>query len=604
MSPNKHKAGMRKIFEISKRASVLGLAAGLCACNVAPVKRDTYNAIKEQVAGAVATTSPAAQSAAVENALLPPASALAAQLPKARGVLDERFNVAFNNVPARQFFHSLVNGTRYNMLVHPDVQGNISANLKDVTLFEALDAVREMYGYDYKVDGTRIAIRPLTMQTRMFQVNYLTGNRKGMSNLRVSSTSVSNAGTSTSGQSGSNGGQPAQQNQPQQPGQSGQQVAQDSSNLSTTSDSNFWAELKDSLGAIIGGTADGRKVVISPQSGVVVVRGMPDELRAVDLYLKATQLSVDRQVILEAKILEVELNDNFQTGINWASFASIKSGHTNRISTGFIQPGGTLAPLPFNGGQPPNMTNGSGLTASSGFGLSSAANAAGSMFGLAFQTANFAAMITFLESQGAVHVLSSPRIATMNNQKAVLKIGTDEFFVTGVSTTVTSTGTTGGTTSSPNVTLQPFFSGVVLDVTPQIDEQGNIILHVHPSVSQVTTVNKQIDLGSAGSLKLPLAASSTSEMDSMVRSQDGRIVAIGGLMRQATTADRSQVPGAGDLPVLGALFRNTGQVIQKRELVVLIKPTIVEGANSWNEDLLDSGKRIEALDPRRPSERR
>ncbi len=601
MSPNKHKAGMRKILEISKRASVLGLAAGLCACNVAPVKRDTYNAIKEQVAGAVATTSPAAQSAAVENALLPPASALAAQLPKARGVLDERFNVAFNNVPARQFFHSLVNGTRYNMLVHPDVQGNISANLKDVTLFEALDAVREMYGYDYKVEGTRIAIRPLTMQTRMFQVNYLTGNRKGTSNLRVSSTSVSSAGTSNSGQSGGSNGQ---QPQPQQPGQPGSQVQQDSSNLSTTSDSNFWAELKESLGAIIGGTGDGRKVVISPQSGVVVVRGMPDELRAVDLYLKATQLSVDRQVILEAKILEVELNDNFQTGINWASFASIKSGHTNRISTGFIQPGGTLAPLPFNGGQPPNMTNGSGLTASSGFGLSSAATAAGSMFGLAFQTANFAAMITFLESQGAVHVLSSPRIATMNNQKAVLKIGTDEFFVTGVSTTVTSTGTTGGTTSSPNVTLQPFFSGVVLDVTPQIDDQGNIILHVHPSVSQVTTVSKEIDLGSAGSLKLPLAASSTSEMDSMVRSQDGRIVAIGGLMRQATTSDRSQVPGAGDIPVLGALFRNTGQVIQKRELVVLIKPTIVEGANSWNEDLLDSGKRIEALDPRRPSERR
>ncbi|WP_219136582.1 pilus (MSHA type) biogenesis protein MshL [Janthinobacterium sp. UMAB-60] len=592
---------MRKILEISKRASVLGLAAGLCACNVAPVKRDTYNAIKEQVAGAVATTSPAAQSAAVENALLPPASALAAQLPKARGVLDERFNVAFNNVPARQFFHSLVNGTRYNMLVHPDVQGNISANLKDVTLFEALDAVREMYGYDYKVEGTRIAIRPLTMQTRMFQVNYLTGNRKGTSNLRVSSTSVSSAGTSNSGQSGGSNGQ---QSQPQQPGQPGSQVQQDSSNLSTTSDSNFWAELKESLGAIIGGTGDGRKVVISPQSGVVVVRGMPDELRAVDLYLKATQLSVDRQVILEAKILEVELNDNFQTGINWASFASIKSGHTNRISTGFIQPGGTLAPLPFNGGQPPNMTNGSGLTASSGFGLSSAATAAGSMFGLAFQTANFAAMITFLESQGAVHVLSSPRIATMNNQKAVLKIGTDEFFVTGVSTTVTSTGTTGGTTSSPNVTLQPFFSGVVLDVTPQIDDQGNIILHVHPSVSQVTTVSKEIDLGSAGSLKLPLAASSTSEMDSMVRSQDGRIVAIGGLMRQATTSDRSQVPGAGDIPVLGALFRNTGQVIQKRELVVLIKPTIVEGANSWNEDLLDSGKRIEALDPRRPSERR
>ena len=594
---NQHKASM---FKISTMAAVISVSLGLGGCNVAPVKRDTYNAITDAVKGAAATTTPAAQPDAVEAALLPPVAALAQQLPKARAALDERFNVAFNNVPARQFFTSIVAGTRYNMLVHPDIGGTISANLKDVTLFQALDAVRELYGYDYKVEGTQIYIKPLTMQTRLFHVNYLTGARKGSSNLRVSSTSVASVGPTVSGGTGNNGSNGSNGNSTQNAG--GLVPGEDSSNLTTTSNADFWRELKLSLEAIVGSTEGGRQVVLSPQSGVIVIRAMPEELRNVDMYLKATQLSVDRQVILEAKILEVQLNDNFQTGINWASFASIKSGHTNRISTGFIQPGGTLAPLPFNGGQPPNMTNGSGLTASSGFGLSSAATSAGSMFGLAFQTANFAAMISFLESQGTVHVLSSPRIATMNNQKAVLKIGTDEFYVTGVSTTTNTTSS--GATTSPNVTLQPFFSGVVLDVTPQIDADGNIILHVHPSVSQVTPVNKEVDLGSAGSLKLPLAASSTSEMDSMVRSQDGRIVAIGGLMRQATTSDRSQVPGAGDIPVLGALFRNTGQVIQKRELVVLIKPTIVDGANSWNEDLLDSGKRIEALDPRRPSERR
>jgi len=602
MQINKDKENKASMLKLTRMAALVGLAASVSAC-VAPPQRDTYDAIKAQVAKASSTTTPASQPDAVQEALLPPAQVLAGSLPKARAVLDERFNVAFNNVPARQFYNSIVTGTRYNILVHPDVQGNVSANLKDVTLFEALDAVREMYGYDYKVDGTRIAIRPLTMQTRMFQVNYLTGNRKGMSNLRVSSTSVNNAGTSNSGQSNGSNGSNQQLPQPGQQG-TGTQVVQDSANVSTTSDSDFWLELKESLNAIVGGTGEGRKVVLSPQSGVIVVRAMPEELRNVDAYLKATQLSVDRQVILEAKILEVELNDNYQTGVNWASFASIKSGHANRISTGFLAPGTSLAPLPFAGGQPPVITNGaSGISASTGFGLSSAASAAGSMFGLALQTSNFAAMISFLEQQGSVHVLSSPRIATMNNQKAVLKIGTDEFFVTGVSTTVTSTGTTGGTTSSPNVTLQPFFSGVVLDVTPQIDENGNIILHVHPSVSQVTTVTKDVDLGSAGSLKLPLAASSTSEMDSMVRSQDGRIVAIGGLMRQSTSNDRSQVPGAGNIPLLGALFRNTGQTVQKRELVVLIKPTIVEGANSWNDDLLDSGKRIEALDPRRAGQR-
>jgi MSHA biogenesis protein MshL len=579
--------------------ALLSACAGLAACQ-SQVPRETYDAVGQQVkAAAVQAKAQPASNAAVEAALLPPASMLVAELPKARAVMEERFNVSFNQVPVQQFFNSIATGTRYNMLVHPDVTGVVTANLKDVTLFEALDAVREMYGYDYKVEGTRIYIRPLTMQSRIFQVNYLSATRKGSSNVRVSSTSVNTVGATTSGQSGN--GTNGQNNQPQQP-QPGQQVTttlDDASNVKTSSSSDFWTELKEALVALVGGIGDGRSVVISPQSGVVVVRALPEQLRSVEQYLKATRLAVERQVILEAKILEVQLNSGYQSGINWASFASFRSGHDNRVSTGFIAPGTTLSPLPFAGGQPAAQTSGgtAGITASAGFSLANAANNAGSLFGLAFQTSNFSAMISFLESQGSVHVLSSPRIATMNNQKAVLKIGTDEFYVTGVSTTTNSS--ISGNTSSPNVTLQPFFSGVVLDVTPQIDEDGNIMLHVHPSVSQVSTINKVVNLGSAGSLQLPLAASSTSEMDSMVRGQDGRIVAIGGLMRQSSTADTSQLPGAGDLPIVGALFRNTERGTQKRELVVLIKPSIVDGASSYAQDLEESSRRIEQLDPRR-----
>ncbi len=581
-------------------AGVVGTAICLTACDSAP-KRDTYDAIGAQLTPQ--KTGAPAMDDAVANALLPPVAALAGQLPKARQALEERFNVSFNNVPARQFFNSIVAGTRYNMLVHPEVAGTITANLKDVTLVEAMDAIREMYGYEYRIEGTRVSVKPLTMQTRMFQVNYLVGNRKGKSNLRVSSTSVANAGTSSNGGgTGSQGSNNSSQNNnnnqnnPNDPN-GGSQSQLDSSTVTTESTSDFWVDLKAAITAIVGpAEKGGRSVVISPQSGVLVIRAMPDELRSVDMYLKATQLSVDRQVILEAKILEVELNDSFQSGINWASFASFKTGHQNRASAGFLSPGATLAPLPFNGGQPPVISDGNNLAASTGFSLSNAATAAGSMFGLAFQTSNFAALISFLESQGTVHVLSSPRIATLNNQKAILKIGTDEFYVTGVTSTTNSTAS--GATVTPSVTLQPFFSGVVLDVTPQIDDKGNILLHVHPSVSTVTTVNKGINLGSAGNLNLPLAASSTSEIDSMVRGQDGRVVAIGGLMRQSSTADGSQVPGAGKLPILGALFRNKNNNNQKRELVVLIKPTIVDSANSWNQDLLDAKARIDKLDPR------
>jgi MSHA biogenesis protein MshL len=577
--------------------TMLAAAVAMAGCQSAPPT--TYEQIRQDVAKAAASRAPSAPAVddAVANALLPPAASLATQLPKARPALEERFNVSFNNVPAQQFFRSIVAGTRYNILVHPDVGGSITANLKDVTLLETLDAVREMYGYDYKIDGTRISIKPLTMQTRMFRVNYLVGKRRGVSNLRVSSTSVQNAST---GQNGSQGNgqnnQANNQNNPNNPnGQNQTQV--ESTDVNTMSDTDFWGDLKTSIEAIVGSKDGGRSVVVSPQSGVIVIRAMPDELRNVDAYLKATQLAVDRQVILEAKILEVELNDSFQSGVNWASFASIRSGHDNRVSGGLVAPGSTLTPLPFNGGQPAVISDPStGIAASSGFSLSNAAATAGSMFGLAVQTSNFAALISFLETQGTVHVLSSPRVAAVNNQKAVLKIGTDEFFVTGVTTNTNATAA--GTTTTPSVTLQAFFSGVVLDVTPQIDDKGNILLHVHPSVSQVSTVNKSVNLGSAGNLNLPLAASATSELDSIVRGSNGQVVAIGGLMRQSSTSDNSQIPVAGNVPVLGTLFGAKKRVNQKRELVVLIKPTIVEGGSNWNDDLLDAGRRIEQLAPR------
>ncbi len=580
------------------------LCLSLAACGTRESRRETYDMIREQLKAELAAQAKtqAANTEAVNAALLPP---LTGAIPAPRPPLEERFSLALNNVSAQQFFNAVVAGTRYNMLVHPEVAGNLSANLKEVTLFEALDAIREVYGYDYKVEGNRIYIKPLTMQTRVFQVNYLTGSRQGSSDIRVTSGTVSdvvnngNGGTSNSSNTavpnGGNNGNNSNNNN-----QTGGRAV-DSSRISTNSQTDFWSELKAALEAIVRSKGEGRSVVLSPQSGVVVVRAMPDEMRSVEEYLKATQVSVERQVILEAKILEVQLSDSYQTGINWASFASFSGKTDNRVSMGVISPGASLAPLPFTGGKPDPIasTGNTALNAITGFQLAAPSTAAGTLFGLAFQTSNFAALISFLESQGSVHVLSSPRIATMNNQKAVLKIGTDEFFVTGVTSNTTNTTNTNNTTSSPSVTLQPFFSGVVLDVTPQIDEHGNIMLHVHPSVSQVSTVNKILNLGTSGTFTLPLASSSTSETDSVVRGQDGNIVAIGGLMRQATSNDRSQVPGSGDIPLLGAVLGNKNQVTVKRELVILIKPTIVRGNQAVTDDLRRSLQQIDSMSPPR-----
>mgnify|MGYP006172239663 CR=1 FL=1 len=196
-------------------------------------------------------------------------------------------------------------------------------------------------------------------------------------------------------------------------------------------------------------------------------------------------------------------------------------------------------------------------------------------------------------SQGNVQVLSSPRIATLNNTKAVLKVGTDEFFVTNVTTTTTST--TSGSQTSPSVTVQPFFSGIVLDVTPQIDEANNIILHVHPAVSEVTESTRIVNLG-AGTppITLPLARSTVNETDTIVRVTDGNIVAIGGLMSVDVRDQRGGIPGVSDQG-LGRLLRNTNRSNRKRELVILLKPTLIHSDREWAQDVRDTRGRFEAL---------
>jgi len=196
-------------------------------------------------------------------------------------------------------------------------------------------------------------------------------------------------------------------------------------------------------------------------------------------------------------------------------------------------------------------------------------------------------------------VLSSPRVATINNQKAVLKVGQDDFFVTNVSTTSTSSGTS--TTISPTITVQPFFSGIALDVTPQIDDNNNIILHVHPQVSRVVEQRKVVDLGTLGVFTLPLASSSINETDTIVRVQDGNIVAIGGLMRQESVNAGSQVPGLGEIPGLGLLFQQRNTRTTKSEIVILLKPTIVHSDRDWEQDLVDSRDRIRSLRSPQPA---
>lgn len=478
---------------------------------------------------------------------------------------EVRFDLAVSNAPAAQVFLAIASDSRYSMLLPPDLPGTITINLKDVTVREALDALRELYGYEYRIDGKRVYVMPQGLQTRIFRINYLDIRRQGQSEIRVSSGSLTSAPPSGQGAGAPITSLPGGSSMT--PG--GQPRASETSQLVTRSDSDFWAVLGASLRTIVG-TEGGRNVVLNPIAGVIVVRATATEHRQIKDFLRAMQVSVERQVMLEAKIVEVALRDGFQSGINWAAFDS--SG-LHRASLGSD-----------TGSIGTDRTVTGSLAQLLGSGVATAAGrATQGLFGMAFQTSSFQALIQFLESQGSVHVLSNPRIATLNNQKAVLKVGTDDFFVTNVTTSTVTAGATA--TSSPSITLQPFFSGIALDVTPQIDENDQIILHVHPSVSKVSENNKNINLGTMGNYTLPLASSSINESDSIVRVPDSNIVAIGGLMATEQGESRSQIPGLGDVPVLGGLVGNRTRAFSKRELVILIKPTVIKSERDWAEDI-------------------
>lgn len=511
----------------------IGLSIGGCSQQLTKEKREIQATMMAAIEEGI-NTNASRPPADIEAELLAAGSATESRHQAVD--MERRFDIKARRLRARDFFLSLVDGSPYDMVIHPEVGGYISLEMKGTTVSNVMQTVRNIHGYDYRIKGRIIEVFPNKVQTRIFQVNYLAIVRSGSSIITAGASNTENSG----GASGGN------------------------STISTESNTNFWAELDKSLQIILSNEKDAL-LSINPLTGIVMVRATPNKLRLVEEFLDQSQNILQRQVIIEARILEVELSSGFQSGINWAEIQG-NSGTTFTLAQG----GGGA---PITGIQTTSLTAGAGAVASAITG-----GVTGS-FNLGLAGSNFTTFISLLETQGDVQVLSSPRVSTINNQKAVIKVGSDEFFVTSITQGTTATATT--TTTIPTFELDSFFSGVALDVTPQIDDSGNIVLHVHPSVSTVTEENKTI-----GSYTVPLAVSNVRETDSIIRAKNGQIVVIGGLMQTKTVDTDGAVPGLGAIPLLGALFSNTQKSRVKSELVILLKPTIIDkNGSQWQQQL-------------------
>ena len=625
---------------------ILGLAGLLSACAGITPQRDmsVQKRIDAELVAAQTPRPPARPASgpvppAVTQSLLP---SLRSTLPRPATSPEPRFDLIVTDASIGQILHAIVSDTRYSIVLSPRLgapmppqatgpqqappdpavqaaaarRDLMTVHLKNATVFEALDAIRNAYGYEYTVTGTRIFVEPPDMQTRIYQVNYTLGQRRGVSDLQVIAGAATSGGNNNGG-SGSGGGSSYASNQ--------------ASAMSSVSKSDVWGEIEDSVRTVLGcqipkmqtvvrsstqgssssggsssradttftgdylpgerqrgvdGCSEGRAVNVNQMSGTVLVRAMPKELRTIEKLLKTMQVNIERQVIIEAKVIDVQLNRDAQQGINWASLPKgLFRGGVGTDASIIGAPGTPAAQM---------VASGASLADLLGTGMNSAFQ---SGLGIALAGSQFAALINFLETQGNVHVLSSPRIATLNNQKAVIKVGTEEPFITAIAPGSASQSTSSTVITPSTLTYQPFFSGISLDVTPQIDERDKVTLHVHALVNTITAKDKASST-QAGSVSVPLAVASVNETDSVIKTADGMMVVIGGLMTESTETNRAAIPGLGDVPVAGALFRKDGQTSSKRELVLLIRPTVVKMESDWTNDIASTGQRIQNLNDR------
>ena len=547
---------------VFKKLLLLSITLVICSCQsqhrntavsdsldsaIAEYENESKQTTSSHVAGGERSESRTLQTVPEEisQALLPGPSDTSSQI-----FGETKYDINAQKVDAAAFFSSIVRDTPYSVAIHPNVTGEISLDLKQVSLVDVFDLVAELYGYEIERKQNIYRVYPSGMRTETFAINYLLMTRDGSTQTSITSGGVtqesgnnSNGGSSQNGFSGNSSSSGGNNSFSSGSNSNG-------TNISTRTETDFWAELLATLESMLG-NGEGKSVMVTPQAGLVTVRAMPKEIRSIKAFLDISEEIIQRQVILEARIIEVALDDGYQQGINWGQILA-NSGSTDFQ---FSSTAGTI---------------GNSISA-----------ALGNVTSLSFINKDFSGVLSLLSTQGNVQVLSSPRVTAINNQKAVIKVGDDEYFVTDVSSQSTISSST--TSVVPNIELTPFFSGIALDVTPQIDADGMVLLHVHPSVIETQEQEKVVTLNQE-QFVLPLAQSNIRESDTVIRAKSGEIVVIGGLMQSITSESESKTPLLGDIPIFGNLFKSKQKSEIKKELVILIKPTVV-GKDTWKQEL-------------------
>ena len=416
---------------------------------------------------------------------------------------EKVYTLSFRKADVHEILTIISRESKLNISVDPDVRGEVTVDLREVTLGKALECLLTPLGLEYKREANLIRVSPIKTQTRIFTLNYLSTKRgaKGM----VSGT------TGRAGEGGETGGM-------------GSFIK-----VETSDTAELWKEIEEGLKSVSSG--EGR-LVINKVSGTILATDFPQNLARMAQFLESIEGSAQRQVMIQAKIIEVTLSDEYQMGLNWVA---LKVGD-----------------FPI---------------------LSQTINPPGKIFQIGISDRTFSALLDAMSKQGKIDILSSPKVSALNNQPAVIKVAREDVFWEREFAYTGATGQTLGFSRPRWITV-----GILLKVTPQIGSDGLIIMDIHPSITEKVgeSVSSEGDIAPILDVR---------ETNTVVKIRDGNTIIIAGFLQKREIRETISVPFLGKIPLLGAIFRKTTKGEKKTELVIMLTPTVVVGDETLDQSI-------------------
>jgi general secretion pathway protein D len=462
----------------------------------------------------------------------------------------ETYTVVVNQVPIRELLFSMARDADLNLDIDSDISGKITMNAIDQTLPKILDRIESQADITYFLEGDTLKVKADKPYLHVYHVDYLNISRESGGKVSVSTEiGATSSGISTTG-GGSGGGSSNSENKA-------------NSDIENESINEFWTTITLNIGGILGQEINassgsrlvtGNNIIVNRESGIIAVRATSKEHKSIKGFIDQVVGSAQRQVLIEATIAEVQLSDKYQAGIDWSvvSETAIVGGNTV-LTKGGIQDviGGSLGSSPF-------------------FQLATSGTINGNPLNITLKA---------LETFGDVKVLSSPKVMTLNNQTAILKVVDNEVYFN-IDVNVVPGSVTSNALTTVDTTVNTVPVGIVMAVTPFIDEGDAVTLNIRPTISRIIDfVDDPNPLLAEQGVVSQIPVIQVREIETMLKVDDSETAVIGGLMQDQINKENRGVPVLSSIPLLGALFSYTEENYVKSELVIFIRPVIVEDAS-------------------------